>query len=106
MKDLFSTFKKKLKGGVIRTDGIGVGLSTAKALCNSMGGNIFVSSSLGCGTNVTFSIQMRNRLQDINSKMLKVQTVALRNILQMSSFKETNKTEQSACDIEADEDQS
>jgi hypothetical protein len=88
MKDLFSTFKRKAKGGIMRTEGIGIGLSTAQALCSSMGGNIFVSSSLGYGTNVTFSLQMRNRQQDINSKALKIQTIALRNILQMNQLQD------------------
>lgn len=54
--DLFQTFKKDYK----LTEGIGIGLSTAKALCTTLGGNIFVSSIEKYKTEVTFAIQMRD----------------------------------------------
>ena len=52
INDLFQTFKKDYK----LTDGIGIGLSTAKALCTTLGGNIFVSSIENEKTEVIFSI--------------------------------------------------
>ena len=56
MQDLFSTFKKKN----VLSDGIGIGLSTARALAIAMGGTIYVSSEEGKGSSITFAIQMRN----------------------------------------------
>jgi signal transduction histidine kinase len=47
MTDLFKTFKKDIIDGNILSEGIGIGLSNAKALCKSLGGNIFVSSVEG-----------------------------------------------------------
>jgi|688.fasta_scaffold201627_1 hypothetical protein len=52
MADLFKTFKKDFK----QTDGIGIGLSTAKELCTALGGNIFVSSIEKIKTEVIFAI--------------------------------------------------
>ena len=47
MADLFTTFKKDIKNGLILSDGIGIGLSNAKTLSTTLGGNIFVSSIEG-----------------------------------------------------------
>jgi signal transduction histidine kinase len=61
MKDLFTTFKNVGKGGILTTEGIGIGLSTAKTLANVMGGFITVKSVEEVGTSITFALQMRNR---------------------------------------------
>lgn len=56
MKNLFKTFKPEAEPGVFRSEGIGIGLSTARALVRCLGGNIFVSSTETFGTTVTFSV--------------------------------------------------
>ena len=81
MVDLFSTFKKKGKGGVIRTEGIGIGFSTARALVDALGGSIYVTSEPGNGTSVTFGIQMRSKPVCINQKDMKLQTLLIRNLM-------------------------
>ena len=68
MNELFVTFKKRAKQGAFLTEGIGIGLSTAKSLCSAMGGNIFVNSVKGSGTSVIFGIQMRNKPQTVKQK--------------------------------------
>jgi K+-sensing histidine kinase KdpD len=42
MKDLFKTFKKMVNGGILTTEGIGIGNSTARSLASAMGGFIRV----------------------------------------------------------------
>ena len=56
MKDLFNTFKKMGNGGILTTEGIGIGSSTAKSLTTAMGGFINVKSIEKLGTKVTFAI--------------------------------------------------
>lgn len=81
MVDLFSTFKKKGKGGVIRTEGIGIGFSTARALVDALGGSIYVTSEPGNGTSVTFGVQMRSTPICIDQKDMKLQSLLIRNLM-------------------------
>ena len=57
-KKLFDTFQP---GQVLGTSGIGLGLTTAKNLANALGGEVYLQSKEGFGTDVTFSIQMRDQ---------------------------------------------
>jgi len=73
MKSLFTTFKQKTRRGILGKEGIGIGLSTAKALTTSLGGAICVQSCKNMGTGVTFSIQMRSQEQKLAPKQLKIE---------------------------------
>ena len=77
MKDIFRTFKKKN----VLSDGIGIGLSTARALAVAMGGIIYVSSQEGKGSSVTFAIQMRNNPQKISQKLMAKQNKIAKDLL-------------------------
>lgn len=81
MVDLFSTFKKKGKGDVSRTEGIGIGFSTARALIVALGGSIYVTSEPGNGTSVTFGIQMRSKSVCIDQKDMKLQTLLISKLM-------------------------
>lgn len=65
MPALFKTFNKKskgaAKGNIFSTSGIGVGLSTANSLIQTLGGSIHLRSAKGVGTEVMFSAVARPR---------------------------------------------
>ena len=48
---------------MLTNNGIGVGLSTAQDLAESLGGNVFLTSKEGYGTDVVFSVQTRNKVK-------------------------------------------
>lgn len=82
MKDLFTTFKNVGKGGILTTEGIGIGLSTAKTLANVMGGFITVKSIEEVGTSITFALQMRNRRCSIDQQTMKQQNKVVKKLLE------------------------
>ena len=58
-KNLFCTFNPGVpigQNGKFTTNGIGVGLTTARSLIKALNGEIFIKSTIGEGTVVTFSI--------------------------------------------------
>ena len=76
LKDL-SSFKKE-KTSIVRTKGLGIGLSTAKDLTNALQGGIHLNSEVGQGTEVGFSILTQMNEFRINSKDLKTQARLLK----------------------------
>jgi len=60
---------------VFKSQGIGIGLSTAKELATTLGGGIELTSSPGEGTKVTFSVQVRDGEQDLGMQVLKNSTI-------------------------------
>ena len=64
VKKLFKTFSQ-FDVSVFKSQGVGIGLSTAKQLCQAMGGAIMLESAPQIGTNVTFAFQVRE-----NSKQM------------------------------------
>ena len=62
--NLFSTFNSGLGASpeqrALKNNGIGVGLTTALNLANALGGEVLVRSNPDWGTEVYFSVQLRD----------------------------------------------
>ena len=65
---------KKRQGKGNQAERIGFGLNTMRNLCKVMGGNIFVRSTEGIGTQVIFAIQMRGHSIKLDQKDMQLQT--------------------------------
>jgi len=74
---LFTMFNSTAQG-YFKTKGIGLGLSTAKALTYALAGAIHLNSKLGQGTQVGFSVMTQKTRLRINSKDLKAQMLGLK----------------------------
>ena len=70
MPRLFSTFNNTNQAN-FATQGIGLGLSTAKELCYSLGGAISIDSKKDIGTELSFSIQARDSAINLKAEDLK-----------------------------------
>jgi len=78
---------------LLGTSGIGLGLTTAKKLANAMGGEILLQSKEDVGTDVAFSVQMRNKDCDITQTELEKSTLKeLQKRLQTDEVHHLNST--------------
>ena len=55
----------------LKNHGIGVGLTTASTLCNALGGEVFIQSEQNSGTDVYFSVQLRDYEGEMTQANLK-----------------------------------
>ena len=69
-QNLFTTFQSGENGVFsqksLDSSGIGLGLTTAKNLANALGGEVLLKSKKGQGTDVVFSVQMRNKACELS----------------------------------------
>ena len=77
MSKLFTTFNNS-KLANFSTQGIGLGLSTSKELCQSLGGAISMDSEKDIGTEITFSIHVRDAVAPLQAEDLKHQLSSFR----------------------------
>ena len=61
MQNIFLLFDvvRRTGGGVLTGQGIGLGLSLSKQIVEKMGGEIEISSDVGVGTRVAFTVPIR-----------------------------------------------
>lgn len=69
IRTLFGVFKSNLnhfgqyKSKDFATSGVGIGLTNAKILCEGLSGNIELTSRVGQGTSVTFTVAINQKLK-------------------------------------------
>lgn len=68
-----------LSTGLFKTEGIGLGLTSARTLTQSIQGAIHLNSQENAGTEVGFSIFCKSGSNRVNSKELKEQLAGLRD---------------------------
>ena len=84
LKTLFSTFTNS-KISVFKSQGVGIGLSTSKVLSNSLCGGVMLKSNVSKGTEVSFSVQVRDKQGEFSLEELRETSNELRN--QMCNYK-------------------
>jgi len=78
-----------MNAGFFKTHGIGLGLTTARALTNILQGAIHLNSEVGGGTEVGFSVLTSKKSRQVNSKDLKAEMYAIKDEVVCQRLKPT-----------------
>lgn len=102
LKSLCSSFNKS-KLSTFKSEGVGLGLATAKELAENMGGGICILSEVGKGTRVAFTVQARDSEQELTAKEFRESTLQMRQELGELRTPNTTKLLRKVQDKQADQ---